>query len=77
MRKGSAEAIAWGEKMRKARGGKKNDKSKTHKGDKDYTTKKGDKDHHIKGKNVKGSRPFTAPRKSKLSGGGRGQSLVH
>jgi hypothetical protein len=74
MRKGSAEAKAWGEKMRKARMG---NKSKTHKGDEDYTTKKGDKDHHVKGKNVKGTRPFTAPRKSKLSGGGRGQNLVH
>ena len=53
MRKGSAEAKAWGEKMRKARGGKKGDKSKTHKGDKDYTTKKGDKVYHQGGHMVK------------------------
>ncbi len=62
MRKGSAEAKAWGEKMRKARmhGGKKGDKSKTHKGDKDYTTKRGDKDYHMGGHDVKGKRrPFS------------------
>ena len=81
LKKGSAEAKAWGEKMRRARaakghrGGKRGDKSKTHKGDEDYTTKKGDKDYHPKRRNVKakgGRRPYTL-----AHGGGRGQGLVH
>ena len=66
MRKGSAEAKAWGKKMAAARkgGSKKGDKSKTHKGDKDYTTKRGDKDYHRGGHDVKGKKnPFTQRRR--------------